>query len=259
MTDDKQIKPLDNLKELSTIKKSVSAEWMTYVKNTLFSSLNDGEILLVLYKAKALGLDVLNGEVTAYSANGKHGRQLVFIVGKDAKARKAIETGKVEYSSKEAIYIKKDEKGNITKVEPWEGGTLWGATATVKRKDELQPHTIKVSLSEYKQSNSQWTDKPDTMIKKVALSQALTEAFPELFAGVYDDAEINKDKGEILDVETTNDTLELDSDNLDIINSMLTLDALTDICKRIQSEKGIEYRPSIIEAYTKRREELEGK
>ena len=39
--------------------------------------------------------------------------------------------------------------------------------------------------------NSMWASKPNTMLKKVALVQALREAFPEMFGGMYSQEEIN--------------------------------------------------------------------
>lgn len=41
--------------------------------------------------------------------------------------------------------------------------------------------------------NNQWATKPATMIRKVALVQSLREAFPEDFAGLYDQAEMGLD------------------------------------------------------------------
>ena len=38
--------------------------------------------------------------------------------------------------------------------------------------------------------NSQWSKKPATMIRKVALVQALREAFPEDFGGMYSQEEV---------------------------------------------------------------------
>lgn len=40
--------------------------------------------------------------------------------------------------------------------------------------------------------NRQWAEKPRTMLKKVALVQALREAFPEDFGGLYSQEEINR-------------------------------------------------------------------
>ena len=40
--------------------------------------------------------------------------------------------------------------------------------------------------------NSQWKSKPATMIRKVAVVQALREAFPEDFGGLYSEEELSQ-------------------------------------------------------------------
>ena len=50
-----------------------------------------------------------------------------------------------------------------------------------------------VSLAEYDRKIANWKTKPSTMIEKVAVSQALRNAFPKDFAGLYTSAEVNPD------------------------------------------------------------------
>lgn len=75
------------------------------------------------------------------------------------------------------------------------GDTLVGGWAKVYINDFTAPVEIAVSLDEYiglKSSgevNGQWQKKPATMIRKVALVQALREAFPEDFQGMYSQEE----------------------------------------------------------------------
>ena len=65
------------------------------------------------------------------------------------------------------------------------------------------PVRTEVSLSEYigrKKDgtvNAQWAGKPATMIRKVAKMQALREAFPEDFVGMYSAEELNVGDGEL--------------------------------------------------------------
>lgn len=72
-----------------------------------------------------------------------------------------------------------------------DGETLVGGWAKVYRKDRAYPSTAEVSLNEYlgRKSdgsvNGQWSGKPATMIRKVALVQALREAFPARLGGLY--------------------------------------------------------------------------
>lgn len=68
---------------------------------------------------------------------------------------------------------------------------LVGGWARIHRKDRRQPFFAEVSFEEYVGRkndgtvNSQWTKMPGTMIRKVAIVQALREAFPEDFGGMY--------------------------------------------------------------------------
>ncbi len=59
-----------------------------------------------------------------------------------------------------------------------------GAWAKVYVKDYQIPIYVEVDLDEYKQDNRMWKEKQKTMIRKVALVQALREAFPEDFGGM---------------------------------------------------------------------------
>ena len=77
------------------------------------------------------------------------------------------------------------------------GETLVGGWATVYVEGYTVPIESQVSLDEYigrKKDgtvNNQWATKPGTMIRKVALVQALREAFPEEYGGLYSQDEVN--------------------------------------------------------------------
>ena len=60
-----------------------------------------------------------------------------------------------------------------------------GGWATVHRKDYAHPLTVSVSMGEYNTNRSIWANKPATMIRKVALMQALRECFPEECNSLY--------------------------------------------------------------------------
>lgn len=68
---------------------------------------------------------------------------------------------------------------------------ILGGYAEVWRKDRAHSTRIEVSFEEYAGRkkdgtlNSQWAKKPATMIRKVALVQALRESFPKAFGGLY--------------------------------------------------------------------------
>lgn len=75
--------------------------------------------------------------------------------------------------------------------------TVVGGWARVWRKDRSHPVTVEVSFNEYAgrmkdgSLNSQWRTKPATMIRKVALVQALREAFPGDIGGMNVEEEAN--------------------------------------------------------------------
>lgn len=180
---------VQNMTTMAEITRAITPEQWAVIKQTIAPSLNEAELRLFLYRAHRLGLDPLAGEIFAYaSGEGKY-RKLVVIVARDGK-RVVAERSKVLKSAwSEAIYRMKDEElKKYVRCEPWEGGELWGATATVVRSDKEDSFVITVPLSEYKGSSPVWTGKPETMIKKVAESQALSMAFPDL-SGVYDESE----------------------------------------------------------------------
>ena len=78
-----------------------------------------------------------------------------------------------------------------------------GGWAEVYRKKISHPIREEVSLEEYAgrksdgSMNSMWSSKTNTMIRKVALCQALREAFPNSFQGMYGEEEMNIDTNNI--------------------------------------------------------------
>ncbi len=71
------------------------------------------------------------------------------------------------------------------------GETLIGGWCDVYDKRRQYPSKAVVSLDEYNSKQSIWLTKPATMIRKVAIVQALREAYPESYGGIYDSAEVN--------------------------------------------------------------------
>ncbi|WP_302805541.1 phage recombination protein Bet [Holdemanella biformis] len=74
-----------------------------------------------------------------------------------------------------------------------------GGWADVFRKNVSHPTHIEVSFEEYAgktkdgKLNSQWSTKAATMIRKVAITQALRETFPNDFQSMYSEEEMNVD------------------------------------------------------------------
>lgn len=185
---------------LAQIREDFTEDQKKFIMESIAPGLNQNELLLFLLKCSVMGLNPLLGEVTGFVAKNDQGqRQLVVIAGRDGKRRAAYNTGKVENIITKAIYVKKVttreqvgdtiiEEETTVPTEPWDGH-LWGAVCTIKRTDREDPTTVQVPLSEYHRQNRVWKSKPETMIKKVAQSQALSEAFPEILGGTYDESE----------------------------------------------------------------------
>lgn len=97
------------------------------------------------------------------------------------------------YDGKESGVIVKrgDEVVELEGAFKLDDDILLGGWCKVYRTDRNRPSTIRVTFDEYvgKKSNGeinqQWSSKPLTMIRKVAVAQGLREAFPKNFEGMY--------------------------------------------------------------------------
>ena len=130
------------------------------------------------------------------------------VVGKDVFTKRADATP--TYGGKQAGIIVLDKNGEVKEREgalvlPNE--TLVGGWAKIFIKGHDTPEYASVSFDEYvgkKKSgeiNGQWSKKPATMIRKVAVVQALREAFPDRFQGMYAQEEFPEVSEKKLDTE----------------------------------------------------------
>lgn len=107
------------------------------------------------------------------------------VVSKEALMKRA-ETNEHYKGFKAGIIVKRGEG-----VEYLEGSfkmpedTIVGGWAEVYRDDREFPVKISVSFSEYNKGQSTWKGMPGTMIRKVALAQALREAFSVQIGAMY--------------------------------------------------------------------------
>ena len=135
----------------------------------------------------------------------KFGNQPATIVtGKDAITKRAMRNPKFGGQQAGVVIFHNDrnelEYRNGSLVI--DGEQLVGGWAKVYVKDYEVPIEAVVSYQEYVgttkngEINSQWSKKPATMIRKVALVQALREAFPEDLGGLYASEEMNIDLDE---------------------------------------------------------------
>ena len=132
----------------------------------------------------------------------KFGNQPATIVtGKDAITKRAMRNPK--YAGQQAgVVIFHNESNELeyrTGSLVMADEQLVGGWAKVFVKGYDVPIEVSVAYQEYVgttkngEINSQWSKKPATMIRKVALVQALREAFPEDLGGLYASEEMNID------------------------------------------------------------------
>ncbi|MET3616615.1 phage recombination protein Bet [Peptoniphilus olsenii] len=113
------------------------------------------------------------------------------ITGKDFFIKRAY--ANKNFKTYTAGIIVLDKEGNINEragsFYAKQVETLVGAWCRITRTDGSEfYHTV--SFDEYNTGQSTWKKIPATMIRKVALVQALREAFPEDYQGLYDNSEM---------------------------------------------------------------------
>lgn len=155
----------------------------------------------------------------------KYGNQDATIVtGKDAFMKRAMRNPR--YAGHEAGVVVLLENGlidNRVGTIVLENEVLLGGWARVHIEGWQVPLMLTASFDEYVgrksngEVNQQWRTKPATMIRKVALVQALREAFPEDLSGMYtqeekavDDLPIEAIPAEVIDAETVEEPKKAD-------------------------------------------------
>ena len=151
----------------------------------------DQEVVMFIKLCQRQGLNPFLRE--AYLIKYSDKDPATTVVGKDAFTRRASEmkeckgwkAGVCCMNQKTGAYVEREG----TVVLPNE--KLVGGWCEVKMTRWEEPFKQTAMLDEYHQHNSMWNSKPATMIRKVAIVQALREAFPAQFQGMYDSSEID--------------------------------------------------------------------
>ena len=143
----------------------------------------DREVFGFLAKCQARRLNPLAGDAYMTMFKGKAS----VIVSKDYFVRTATQQPGFDGIKAGVVVVGGD--GSLAYREGamvLPGETLVGGWAEVWDKGRRMPSHAEVSLGEYDQKRSLWLSKPATMIRKVALVQALREAYPGAYGGIYD-------------------------------------------------------------------------
>ena len=142
------------------------------------------------------GADPMTKQVyLAIFENDKGDRSVSFIAGKEYFTEKAEQHPQFD-CMKAGIIIRPKEGGELEHREgtfylPSEE-TLLGGWSEVFRKDRKIATKAEVVLAEYNTGKKNWMKMPGTMIRKVAIVQALREAFPQNLGGMYDRSEMGQ-------------------------------------------------------------------
>lgn len=127
----------------------------------------------------ALQLNPFKREIYAVTYNG----QTNIITGYEVYLKRAERTGKLN-----GIKVRFETEGNDVK-----------CVVEISRKDWSMPFVHEVYMSEYNTHQALWKNKPRTMLRKVAMSQAYRMCFPDEMGGMpYTQEELP-----IADIKTT--------------------------------------------------------
>ena len=155
---------------------------------------SDRDIYAFMAKCQARHLNPLAGDAYMTTYRNKDGSVTSnVIVSKDYFVRTAAQQPGFD-GLRAGVVVHNKRTGELTYREGCivgkETETLVGGWAEVYTKNRTHPSRAEVSLEEYNQHRSLWNTKPATMIRKVALVQALREAYPGAYGGIYDSDEM---------------------------------------------------------------------
>lgn len=221
--------PVENQsQEVVTIENQAITE--ETIKNYFCKNATSSELALGAMICRQQGLNPFTGDVHFI----KYGEQKMQVV-----------------VSKYAFLKRAERNPNYDGFKAWvesEGDDVIGK-CEVYRKDRKMPIYSEVYLSEYKQGNKMWNEKPKTMIRKVAVVQAHREAFPDDLSQLFTEEEISTGNNyELPEVKGINSYISE-------INKCNTLKELLDYFKNNQKE--FEGNKEIMSAFTQRRLEIE--
>jgi hypothetical protein len=125
------------------------------------------------------------------------------VVGKETYMKRANRNQNFDGYEAGIVVQRGDEYVHKTGQAVYPNEQLLGGWAKVYRKDISRPIEIEVSMQEFSKGQSTWKQQPGNMIRKVALVNALREAFPEDLGALHTEEEPNpevQNQTEIADV-----------------------------------------------------------
>lgn len=120
----------------------------------------------------------------------KFGNDAQIVTGKEAFMKRAENHPEYEGLQAGVIVLRDGKQVEVEGTFYLPTDKLVGGWAKVYRRDKKFPFSQMVPLAEYDKKQSQWKDKPSTMIRKVAIVQAMREAFPTNLGAMYTEDEM---------------------------------------------------------------------
>lgn len=143
-----------------------------------FTKMEEAEFDLVKAIGTKYGLDPLIGEIVVY----RHQGEIKVFTTRDGYLGIAHRTG--QFDRINSVIIAQDTNGDIKEVDILpKGWTLIGAKTYLYKVGNPNPLILSAAYEEYYRPKTMWDKLGQTMIKKVAESQALRKAFN--ICGVY--------------------------------------------------------------------------
>lgn len=187
----------------------------------------DAELVLFMSICKYQGLNpfVRDCYLIKFSTN----EPASIVVGKDTFTKRAASIPECAgYNAGVVVRRKDGGKAEIVKrpgAVVYDGEELVGGWARALRKGWVEPVEVEVSLKEYMRYSAKgeptksWRTMPASMIRKVALVQALREAFPDRYAALYspeempiDDSRLPTEPVRVPETETVTDTISVQAE-----------------------------------------------
>lgn len=141
---------------------------------------------------KAAGLNPFLREIWSVKYDERTPAQV--FIGRDGYRKAAQAHNEYDYHQCDAVYendIFEVQDGIVKHAyKLTQRGALIGAYCIAKRHKSSRPMYVFVEVKEYSTGKSVWSQKPATMIKKVAESQCLRACFQDLLGGTYGEDEM---------------------------------------------------------------------
>lgn len=158
-----------------------------------------------LYRCRQYNLDPIDKEqIILQSRKNNRTGEVTFqhMVGIAGRRILAERTGKYAPGSATEYTVKTDETGRETLVSAKAYVKIWHKESNSWHEVAEEAFYDEYVQTMYDQSSGRrkamglWGEKPKTMLSKVAETRALRRAFPDIFSGVYDEAEFDKMESE---------------------------------------------------------------